>query len=107
MQIGRRAGLTPRLQCAMITSPAEYLWPSTWYATTVKGITCPRDKLLDRILSGSADANISFADLCQLLRRLGFEERIRGSHHIFTKYGVEEILNLQSKGANSKPYQVK
>jgi len=67
----------------------------------------PRDKLLDRILSGSADANIPFADLCQLLRRLGFEERIRGSHHIFTKYGVEEILNLQSKGANAKPYQVK
>jgi hypothetical protein len=66
-----------------------------------------RDKLLDRILSGSADANISFADLCRLLRRLRFDERIRGSHHIFTKDGVEEILNLQSKGANAKPYQVK
>lgn len=38
---------------------------------------------------------------------LGFEERIRGSHHIFTKEDVEEILNLQSKGAKAKPYQVK
>jgi predicted RNA binding protein YcfA (HicA-like mRNA interferase family) len=66
-----------------------------------------RDKLLDRILSGTADANISFAGLCQLLRRLGFDERIRGSHHIFTKDGIEEILNLQPKGANAKPYQVK
>lgn len=66
-----------------------------------------RDQLLDRILSGTADANISFAGLCQLLRRLGFDERIRGSHHIFTKDGIEEILNLQSKGANAKPYQVK
>jgi predicted RNA binding protein YcfA (HicA-like mRNA interferase family) len=66
-----------------------------------------RDKLLDRILSGTADANISFAGLCQLLRRLGFDERIHGSHHIFTKDGIEEILNLQPKGANAKPYQVK
>jgi hypothetical protein len=38
---------------------------------------------------------------------LGFDERIRGSHHIFTKDGIEEILNLQPKGANAKPYQVK
>jgi len=34
-------------------------------------------------------------------------ERIRGSHHIFTKEGVEEILNLQPKGRQAKPYQVK
>jgi len=66
-----------------------------------------RDKLLDRILRGTADANIPFADLCQLLRRLGFDERVRGSHHIFAKDGVEEILNLQPKGAKAKPYQVK
>lgn len=36
-----------------------------------------------------------------------FDERIRGSHHIFTKDGIEEILNLQPKGNKSKPYQVK
>jgi predicted RNA binding protein YcfA (HicA-like mRNA interferase family) len=66
-----------------------------------------QDKLLDRILRGTADANISFAELCRLLHRLGFDERIRGSHHIFTKDGVEEILNLQPKGAKAKPYQVK
>jgi hypothetical protein len=66
-----------------------------------------RDKLLDRILRGTADANIPFAELCQLLHRLGFDERVRGNHHIFTKEGVEEILNLQPKGAQAKPYQVK
>ncbi len=33
--------------------------------------------------------------------------RVRGSHHIFFKEGVEEILNLQPKGASAKPYQVK
>lgn len=66
-----------------------------------------QDKLLDRILRGTADANISFTEMCRLLHRLGFDERIRGSHHIFTKDGVEEILNLQPKGAKAKPYQVK
>ena len=66
-----------------------------------------RDKLLEKILGGRADANIPFAELCHLLRRLGFEERIRGGHHIFTKEGVEEILNLQPKGAKAKVYQVK
>ncbi|MEW6263144.1 MAG: type II toxin-antitoxin system HicA family toxin [Thermodesulfobacteriota bacterium] len=43
-----------------------------------------------------------------LLRNLGFQERIRGSRHIFTKEGVEEILNLQPKdGGKAKSYQVK
>lgn len=65
------------------------------------------EKLLERILRGTSDANIPFAGMCQLLRRLGFEERIRGSHHIFAKEGVGEILNLQPKGAKAKPYQVK
>ncbi len=67
----------------------------------------PRDRVLERILRGTSDANIRFSELRQLLHRLGFDERIRGSHHIFTKDGVEEILNLQPKGAMAKPYQVR
>ena len=66
-----------------------------------------RDETLERILRGTSDANISFARVCKLLKRLGFEERIHGSHHIFTKEGVEEIINLQPKGAKTKPYQVR
>jgi len=65
------------------------------------------DELLFRILRATSDANIPFNQLCHLLRRLGFDERIRGDHHIFTKDGVEEILNLQPKGSKAKPYQVK
>jgi hypothetical protein len=65
------------------------------------------DGLLARVLSGSSDAGIRFDGLRGLLRRLGFGERIRGSHHIFTKIGVEEILNLQPRGRNAKAYQVK
>ena len=64
-------------------------------------------KLLEKILRGTSDANIRFTELCQLLRNLEFKERVRSSHHIFTKDGVEEILNLQSKGGMAKPYQVK
>jgi hypothetical protein len=62
-------------------------------------------KLLERILLGSADANISFDGLCHLLQRLGFQMRVRGSRHIFARSDVEEILNLQPKGANAKSYQ--
>ena len=49
------------------------------------------DKLLIQILRGTSDANISFDDLCKLLINLGFKERIKGSHHIFTKDNIEEI----------------
>lgn len=67
----------------------------------------PRTKVLDQILTGRSDANVGFNDLLGVLRGLNFEERIRGSHHIFTREGVVEIINLQSKGAKAKAYQVK
>ena len=65
------------------------------------------DELLSRILRGTSDANIAFNQLRNLLRRMGFAERIRGDHHIFTKIGVVEIINLQPLGSKAKPYQVK
>jgi len=65
-------------------------------------------KLLVKILSGTTDNNIRFADLCRLLLSLGFAERIKGDHHIFTKSGVEEIINIQPlKDRMSKSYQIK
>ena len=66
-------------------------------------------KLLARLLSGTADRAFRFDDLCALLRRLGFAERQRGgSHHIFSRDGVHEILNLQPRGGGeAKPYQVR
>ena len=36
-----------------------------------------------------------------------FTERVRGSHHIYTREGVEDILNLQPKSGMAKAYQVK
>lgn len=65
------------------------------------------EKLLNQILRGSSDSNIAFDDLCQLLRRLGFDERIRGSHHNFRKPGIEEKINLQHDKSKAKAYQVR
>lgn len=66
-----------------------------------------QDKLLLKILLGNSDINIPFDQLRQLLRTLGFTERINGSHHIFTQSGIEDILNLQPKKGKAKAYQVK
>ena len=41
------------------------------------------------------------------LKKLGFNERIQGSHHIFTKEGIEEIINLQPNQGKAKNYQIK
>lgn len=65
------------------------------------------DKLLSKILEGTSDANIRFDELCQLLRRLGFDERTRGSHHVFRKENIEEKINLQRDGNKAKVYQVR
>ena len=66
------------------------------------------DKVLERILNGRSDNNIAFDDLRNVLDRLGFRERIKGDHHMFTKTGVREILNLQPQSnGTAKPYQVK
>lgn len=65
------------------------------------------EKLYQHILLRRSDANVPFDGLCALLKRLGFDERIRGDHHIFTIDGVVEILNLQPRNGKGKPYQVK
>ena len=65
------------------------------------------EKILDAILRGTSDANIPFGGLCHLLKNLGFHERVKGSHHIFWKEAVAEIVNLQPKDAKAKAYQVK
>ena len=45
---------------------------------------------------------------------MGFNERTRGSHHIFSRDDIEfsrddieEMLNLQPLGSMAKPYQVR
>ena len=64
-------------------------------------------KTLEQVLRGTSDANVAFNDLRNLLLRLRFDERTAGSHHVFRRTGIPELINLQRDGNNAKPYQVK
>jgi hypothetical protein len=64
------------------------------------------DKTFAKVMSGTADANIRFEDLCHLLVRLGWEMRHgKGSHCTFQKGG--KFLNLQNRDGKVAPYQVR
>jgi predicted RNA binding protein YcfA (HicA-like mRNA interferase family) len=65
------------------------------------------DKLILKLLSGTSDNNFDFNNLVSLLERFGFSVRIKGSHHIFFKEGVDEIINLQPINNKAKAYQLK
>jgi hypothetical protein len=65
-------------------------------------------KVLEKVLSGLSDRNIRFSELCSVLRGLGFIFRTVGSHYIFFREGVAEIINIQAlPDGKAKAYQVK
>jgi len=64
-------------------------------------------KLFANILSGRKAQSVKFNELTHLLLAMGFNERIKGSHHIYYRQDIEEILNLQPIGSQAKAYQVK
>lgn len=104
-------GLVRRDELHTVTHRHASLRPSSKRSTlrTVRytaGVSS-RAKLILRILSGRSDRGIPFDELCGLLRHFGFDERVRGSHHIFRRGDVEERINLQQDGGQAKPYQVK
>jgi len=55
-----------------------------------------------RLLGGKSDAAIRFDDLCALLESLGFDKRVKGSHHLFRRAGIEERINLQRMAIRPK-----
>jgi predicted RNA binding protein YcfA (HicA-like mRNA interferase family) len=65
------------------------------------------EKLLQKILSGREDTSVNFSEALVLLGALGFSMRRNGSHHIFYREGVMEIINIQPDGPKAKPYQIK
>lgn len=75
--------------------------------TRIEAFVGKDEKTLERILRGSSDANIAFDDLRRLLLSLGFDERIKGSHHLYRRPDVAERINLQRAGSKAKPYQVR
>ena len=65
------------------------------------------ENTLQAVLRGSSDQNVDFGDLRHALLQLGFQERIKGGHFIFSKHGMVEMINLQPVGSKAKAYQVK
>ncbi len=52
--------------------------------------------------------NVRFEELCRVAELFGFEFRGgKGSHRIFVKEGVREMLNFQEVKGKAKPYQVR
>jgi hypothetical protein len=66
-----------------------------------------QQELIRRLLEGRSDADIRFGELRWLLLRLGFSERVRGSHHVFSRPGLSTRINLQRAGGQAKAYQVR
>ncbi len=52
--------------------------------------------------------NIRFTDMVNLVRGFGFElSRTEGSHHIFFRTDIPELVNLQNVKGQAKPYQMR
>ena len=52
--------------------------------------------------------NVRFEELCRAAELFGFEFRGgKGSHKIFVKEGIREMLNFQEVKGKAKPYQVR
>jgi hypothetical protein len=65
------------------------------------------EKLLERLRDFQRDQSWDFDELCRLLQRLGFEMRISGSHHFFSRADLRDKINLQPQSGRAKPYQVR
>jgi hypothetical protein len=63
-------------------------------------------KLLQKALT--RPASLRFSELTLLAEAFGFEcDRVSGSHHIYHRVGVPQLLNLQDVHGKAKAYQVK
>ncbi len=52
--------------------------------------------------------NVRFEKLCNAAEGFGFKFRGgKGSHRIYVREGVEELLNFQNIKGKAKPYQVR
>lgn len=68
-----------------------------------------KEKLRKKLMDGNSDKNFGFEDLCTFVQQVGFTLRgTKGSHSVFYKEGVVEIITLQpSRDGKAKPYQVR
>ena len=65
-----------------------------------------KEKILQKILNNPN--KVRFLEVKSIVEAFGFNlSRISGSHNIFTRSDVSEIVNLQNVNGQAKPYQVK
>jgi len=63
-------------------------------------------KIYERLKRNPKD--VRFESICRAAEVFGFRFRGgKGSHKIYVREGVREMLNLQNVGGKAKPYQVK
>lgn len=63
-------------------------------------------KLLRKALA--SPNNLRFGDMTALVEAFGFTlSRTSGGHHIFSRPGIPELVNLQEVDGKAKPYQVR
>ena len=63
-------------------------------------------KLLENL--ENSQKNVRYGDFVMLIKAFGFKRtRNEGSHEIYRRKGVAEIVNIQSSKGNAKPYQIR
>ena len=64
------------------------------------------EKLFDRIKNNPQ--NVRFDEICKMAEAFGFKYRGgKGSHKVYSRQGIIEILNFQNVHGMAKPYQIK
>ena len=52
--------------------------------------------------------NVAFVDAQRLVDALGFELlRVSGGHHVYAHDGLPELVSLQDRNGQAKPYQLR
>jgi predicted RNA binding protein YcfA (HicA-like mRNA interferase family) len=65
-----------------------------------------RKRLLRRLLAGSM--NVAFDDMVSLVEGFGYKRaRRQGSHHVFSHPTIAELINLQARSGQAKPYPIR
>ena len=67
-------------------------------------------KFRRKLMSGRSDSSLDFGDLCRFVEQdLGFTPHPHnsGSHRVYAKAGIPNIIDLQPNGHEAKSYQVR
>ncbi len=63
-------------------------------------------RLLDELKKNPK--NVRFKRLCKIAEIFGFKyRRSKGSHRIYVRIGIKEMLNFQNVEGKAKPYQAR